>query len=103
MNPLKLLISSFFFCSWINRHHSSWSLAYLPAIALKAAAAERDADLTSYFLTTLFTFSDPLQVLKSLLMSGRVESGVLDEGDIFKKGFKTISETVLKCDAYITI
>ncbi len=27
------------------------------------------------------TFSDPLQVLKSLLMSGRVESGVLDEGD----------------------
>ncbi len=33
----------------------------------------------SYFLTTLF--SDPLQVLKSLLMSGRVESGVLDEGD----------------------
>ncbi len=35
----------------------------------------------SYFLTTLFTFSDPLQVLKSLLISGRVESGVLDEGD----------------------
>ncbi len=32
----------------------------------------------SYFLTTRFTFSDPLQVLKSLLMSGRVESGVLD-------------------------
>ncbi len=29
----------------------------------------------------LFTFSDPLQVLKSLQMSGRVESGVLDEGD----------------------
>ncbi len=35
----------------------------------------------SYFLSTLFIFSDPLQVLKSLLMSGRVESGVLDEGD----------------------
>ncbi len=35
----------------------------------------------SYFLTTRFTFSDPLQVLKSLLMSGRVESGVLDEWD----------------------
>ncbi len=29
----------FLFCSWINRHHSSWVLAYLPAIALKAAAA----------------------------------------------------------------
>ncbi len=27
------------------------------------------------------TFSDSLQVLKSLLMSGGVESGVLDEGD----------------------
>ncbi len=36
---------------------------------------------TSYFLSTLFTFSDPLQVLKSLLMNWRVESGVLDEGD----------------------
>ncbi len=35
----------------------------------------------SYFLTTLFTFSDSLQVLKSLLMSWCVESGVLDEGD----------------------
>ncbi len=33
----------------------------------------------SYFLTTLCTFSEPLQVLKSLLMSGRVESAVLDE------------------------
>ncbi len=30
---------------------------------------------------SLFTFSDSLQVLKSLLMSGRVESSVLDEGD----------------------
>ncbi len=49
MNPLKLqklLISFFFFCSWINRHQSSWLLAYLPAIALKAAAAESDTDLT---------------------------------------------------------
>ncbi len=35
----------------------------------------------SYFLSTFFTFSDPLQVLKSPLMSWRVESGVLDEGD----------------------
>ncbi len=35
----------------------------------------------SYFLSTLFTISDPLQVIKSLLMSWRVESGVLDEGD----------------------
>jgi len=59
-------------CSWINRHHSSWLLSYLPAIALKAAAAEHDVDLS---------FSEPLQVLKSLLMSERVESGVLDERD----------------------
>ncbi len=29
-------------------------------------------------LSLIFTFSDTLQVLKSLLMSGRVESGVLD-------------------------
>ncbi len=35
----------------------------------------------SYFLSTLFTFSDTHQVIKSQLMSGRVESGVLDEGD----------------------
>ncbi len=32
-------------------------------------------------LSLIFTFSDTLQVLKSFLMSGRVESGVLDEGD----------------------
>ncbi len=79
------MISSFFY--WINRHHSSWLLVYLPVIALKAAAAERDADLT---------FSEPLPVLKSLLMSGRVESGVFDEGDsagVSQDSFKTISET----------
>ncbi len=34
-----------------------------------------------YFLSTLFPFSDPLQVLKSLLMSLLVESGVLDEAE----------------------
>ncbi len=47
--PLKAIkvidFHFFFFCSWINRHHSSWLLAYLPAIALKPAA-EGDADLT---------------------------------------------------------
>ncbi len=42
--------------------------------------------------------SDPLQVLKSLLLSRRVESGVLDEGETGSWGasgqfFKTISET----------
>ncbi len=30
----------------------------------------------------LFIFYDPLRVLKSLLMSGQVESGVLDEADV---------------------
>ncbi len=49
----------------------------MPAIVLKAAA-ERDACI---LFSHNSTFSDPLQVLKSLLMSGRVESGVLDEGD----------------------
>ncbi len=45
--PLKAIqVIDFFFCSCINGHHSLWLLAYLPAIALKAAAAERDADLT---------------------------------------------------------
>ncbi len=34
-----------------------------------------------HIFSTLFTFSNPLQVLKSLLMSWRVESGVLDEWD----------------------
>ncbi len=43
---IDFLLFFFFFCSWINRHHSSWLLAYLPAIAFKAAAAESDADLT---------------------------------------------------------
>ncbi len=52
----------FFFCSWINRHHSSWLLAYCPAIALKAAAAESDADLTCILFSDNSTFSDPLQV-----------------------------------------
>ncbi len=50
------------------------------------------------------TFSDPLQVLKSLLMSGRVESGMLDEGDsagVPQDSFKNHLH-VLKCDAYIT-
>ncbi len=66
----------------MNRHHSSWLLGYFGCYSLRAAAAEHDVDLTRIiFLSTLFTISDPLQVIKSLLMSGRVESGVLDEGD----------------------
>ncbi len=47
------------------------------------------------FLSTLFTFSDPLYVLKSLLMSWRVESGVLDDGDsagLLQDSFESISE-----------
>ncbi len=36
----------------------------------------------SYFLSTLFTFSNPFQVGPiSVLISWRIESGVLDEGD----------------------
>ncbi len=55
----------------------------------------------------LFTFSDPLQVLKSLLMSGRVESGVLDEGDsagVLQDSFETtaLQRHVLKCDSFLT-
>ncbi len=75
-----LLLSSFFFFSCIDRHHSSWLLTYVSAIALKAAA-ESDVDLTCILFSQLFTFSDPLQVLQSLLMNGRIESDVLDEGD----------------------
>ncbi len=57
-------------------------LAYLPAIALKATAAERDADRTrSLFSHNALYLFDPLKVLRSLQMSGRVESGILDEGD----------------------
>ncbi len=45
--PLKAIkVIDFLFCSCINGHHSRWLFAYLPASALKAAAAERDADLT---------------------------------------------------------
>ncbi len=75
---MLLITSFFFFCSLTNRHHSSWLLAYLPAIAFKAAAAERDMHL---IFSEVFTFSETHQVLKSLLMSWWVESGVLDEGD----------------------
>ncbi len=46
LKAIKVIDFLFFFCSCINRHHSSWLLAYLPAIALKAAAAESDMDLT---------------------------------------------------------
>ncbi len=45
----------FFCCSLINRHHSSWLLVYLAAITLRAAAEERDADLTSMLIVS-FTF-----------------------------------------------
>ncbi len=55
VEPLKAIkVIDFLFCSWINRHHSSWLLAYLPAIALKAAA-ERDADLIC-ILNSLYDF-----------------------------------------------
>ncbi len=55
----------------------------------------------------LLLLSDPLQVLKSLLMSGRVESGVLDEGDSAgnfpeAKFLKPFQRHVLKYDTYIT-
>ncbi len=59
-----------------------------------------------FTLYTLLTFSDALQVLKSLLMSGQVESGVLDEGDIagvpLGQFLKPFQRHVLKCDAYKT-
>ncbi len=82
LTAIKVIDFLFFFFFWINKHNSSWFLAYLPAIALKLLLL----NVTwiwhaSYFLTTLFTFSDTFQVLKSVLMSGWVESGVLDEGD----------------------
>ncbi len=46
LKAIKVIDFLFFVCSWINKHHSSWLLAYLPAITLKAAAAESDTDLT---------------------------------------------------------
>ncbi len=38
----KLLISSFFLCFLMNRHHSDWLLGFLAAVTLRAAAAELD-------------------------------------------------------------
>ncbi len=46
LKAIKVIDFLFFFCSWINRHHSSLLLAYCPAIALKAAAVKSDMDLT---------------------------------------------------------
>ncbi len=52
-------------------------------------------------------FSDSLQVLKSPLMSGRVESGVLDEGDSAgvpqDRFLKPFQRHVLKCGAHACI
>ncbi len=65
----------------MNRHHSSWLLAYLPAIALKDAA-ECDTDLTRIVFShnSLYLFW-PTPGLKVSTNEWRVESGVLDEGD----------------------
>ncbi len=60
---------------------------------------------SSYFLSSLFTSSDPLQVLKSILMNWRVESRVLDEGDsaMLQYSFENHSYTFLNLTHHIAI
>ncbi len=48
----------------MNRHHSSWLWCYLTAVTLRAAAAERDADLTR------FVFSHRAHLYMQLLWGG---------------------------------
>ncbi len=106
LKAIKYMISSFFFCSWINRHHSSWLLAYLPAIALKAAA-ESDVDLTcilfSHNSLSLFWLTSGLKVSTNEWTSwiGCVRWGRQCWG-ASGKFWKPFQRHVLKCDAYIT-
>ncbi len=51
----------FFCCSLINRHHSSWLLVYLAAITLRAAAEERDVDLTSMLIVSFAFYYEMIQ------------------------------------------
>ncbi len=103
----KLNISSFFFCSWINRHHSSWLLAYLPAIALKAAAAESDVDLTcilfSHNSLYLFWLTSGLKVSTNERTSwiGCVRWGRQCWG-ASGQFLKPFQRHVLQCNAYIS-
>ncbi len=71
----------------------------MAVISLRAGAAEHDVDLTRIIIT-LFAFSDTLQVIKSLLMSWRVEPGVLDEGDSAGLLQDSFENHVLKCYSY---
>ncbi len=106
LKAIKYMISSFFFCSWINRHHISWLLPYLPAIALKAAA-ESDADLTcilfSHNSLSLFWLTSGLKVSTNEQTSwiGGVRWGRQCWG-ASGKFLKPFQRHVLKCDAYIT-
>ncbi len=58
LQAIKVIDFLFFSYSLINRHHSSWLLAYMPAIALKAAAAECGVDLTRivFSVNSLYIF-----------------------------------------------
>ncbi len=106
--PLKAIkCIDFLFCSWINRHRSCWLLAYLPAIALKAAA-ECDADLTCILFSHvnslyLFWHTSGLKVSTNERTNwirgvrwGRQCWGASGQ---FLKPFQ---RDVLKCDAYLT-
>ncbi len=95
--PLKAIkVIDFLFCSWINSHHSSWLLAYFPAIAFKLPLNVTRIWRASYFLTTLFPFSDTLQVFTNERTSW---IWCVRWGRQFLRPFQRPD---LKCDAYIT-
>ncbi len=106
LKAIKVIDFLFFFCSWINRHHSSWLLACLPAIALKAAV-ESDTDLTCILFShnSLYLFW-PTSGLKVSTNERTSWIGCVRWGRQFWAAsgqfLKPFQRHVLKCDAYIT-
>ncbi len=101
------MIDFLFFLFWSWNNHSSWLLAYLPAISLKAAAAEREADLTRILFSHnshhLFWATSALKVYTNERTSwiGSVRWGRQCWG-VSGQFLKPFQRHVLKCDAYIT-
>ncbi len=62
LKAIKVIDFLFFlFYFWINRRHSSWLLAYLPASALKAAA-ERDVYISPSRVAMFKNITSPIAI-----------------------------------------
>ncbi len=61
----------------MNRHHSSWLLSYLAAITLRAAAAERDVDLTRMLIVSFVFYYETLQAEHTAVFVRAIEEHAL--------------------------